>query len=108
MNKLSRLYLEVYSARQARDAARGTPEFWIANAREGCSLLPFVPLLASGLSRDSRFRFRLHSCTGLVGVDRRSRGTLPALTLTTNPASAPLTLTGFGACGVETLARNLQ
>jgi len=33
MNKLSRLYLEVYTARQARDAARGTPDFWIANAR---------------------------------------------------------------------------
>lgn len=33
MNKLSRLYSEVYSARQARDAARGTPEFWVANAR---------------------------------------------------------------------------
>ncbi len=33
MNKLSRLYLEVYAARQARDAARGTDAFWIANAR---------------------------------------------------------------------------
>ncbi len=33
MNKLSRLYVEVYEARKARDAAIGTPGFWIANAR---------------------------------------------------------------------------
>lgn len=33
MNKLTKLYSEVYAARQARDAAKGTPEFWIANAR---------------------------------------------------------------------------
>jgi hypothetical protein len=33
MNKLANLYSEVYAARVARDAVKGTPGFWIANAR---------------------------------------------------------------------------